>query len=561
MESTGLSFLTPISLWEDFTLETNLQPNKVNEVRYDKITYSEYYFSGRQVEKGKRVRIFGVMATPDNMKNHGAILYVPNVSESLNFEMITEYAKMGYIVLAVDLCGKTDNPEINCTDYPEKVAYANYAMRGNHMDMVEGTAKETCWYEWVCASRYALSFLLSNKNIRHVGVVGLKEGANVAWTLCAIDSRIDCSVMLFGAGWSAYRGKFKYDEVSDIVLDEERRKFIAAVDAHAYAKWVTCPVLYQTSTNNDRFDFDRSFNTLSRLPIKTPCSYNCAPAFNEYLDTACKKNVELFFKKHLEGKNIKFPPPSKLAIKQEDKLFKIEVDCEDKEEVIGCNVYFNEGVVDPSLRNWNPCEPIDGEPFKFEYYLSGNTTKYFAFAVVKYKSGVTVTSVFTCKDALPTVNKRSSIIYSSKDGLEGITFYDKNATIDNSIYVDPKQFLTLVKGPNDITGAYSHCGLITYKFGEPGCEIDQNTIIKLDVFANEFCNLRLILMQKCPEEGIVEYVFSSEFKANKNLWQNLSVCVTEFKSADGRSIKDFDGLYALRIEGDGKYVVNNILLI
>ncbi|MBR2337622.1 MAG: hypothetical protein IKA61_06735, partial [Clostridia bacterium] len=153
---------------------------------------------------------------------------------------------------------------------------------------------------------------------------------------------------------------------------------------------------------------------------------------------------------------------------------------------------------------------------------------------------------------------RSGIVYTSKDGLDGIAFYDKNATRE-SIFAGPEQFIKLVKGAGDIYGAYSECGLISYKFGEPGCRVDSNSIIKLDVFTKEFCNLKLIFMQKMGGE-VVEYTYSTDFKASAG-WKNLVVKVSDFKTADGMGIKNFDGLYALRLEGDGKFAVNNILLI
>ena len=75
------SILTKNTLWADFDVSKSLQPSKINEVRYDGITYAEYFFSGRDVN-GERVRIFGMLATPDDVKSYNAILYLPDVSES-----------------------------------------------------------------------------------------------------------------------------------------------------------------------------------------------------------------------------------------------------------------------------------------------------------------------------------------------------------------------------------------------------------------------------------------------------------------------------------------------
>lgn len=559
-QTTTPQFYTTKTLWAGFVPDKNLQPNKVNEVRYDKITYSEYFFSGRAVNGSERVRIFGVYATPDDKKAYNAILYIPDVSESPNFEMITEYVRMGYAVLAVDLCGKTESKGY-CTVYPESISYANYQSRGNRMETVEESAKETSWYEWVCVCRNALNFLFSQSKVKSVGVIGVKDGSNLAWILAANDNRIRCSVMMFGAGWQAYRGHFLHDDSSaKIALSDEKRRFIAALDAHAYAPYVHCPVLYLTATNNERFDLDRGYETICRIPEGVDRFYNCAPGFSEYLDTYCQKDVELFLKKYLDGRNIYMPKQPKIEYLQNERQFSLNVQCDGNSEVVEIKVFCNEGVYDPAVRNWMPCENIsDIGPNAFEYYLNGETTKIFFFAVVKYKSGITVASKVYSADVNKITSNRSAIIYSSKDGLEGIAFNDKNATKEKSIFVDQRKFITLGKGAEDIYGAYSQCGLISYRFGEPGCTIDEHSIIKLDVFASEFCIFRLAFLQKSPS-GAVEYHFSTELKAS-NVWKNLSIDISDFKTADGLSIKDYSQVYAMRIDGDGKFLVNNILLI
>ena len=75
MSENNSPILTPRTLWSDFKGDSPLKSIKINEVRYDKITYEEYYFSGREVG-GERVRIFGVYATPDEKEKYSALLYI-----------------------------------------------------------------------------------------------------------------------------------------------------------------------------------------------------------------------------------------------------------------------------------------------------------------------------------------------------------------------------------------------------------------------------------------------------------------------------------------------------
>ncbi|MBR1868315.1 MAG: dienelactone hydrolase family protein [Clostridia bacterium] len=557
----GSSFLTPVSLWKDFDNSQPLQPSKISEVKYDNFVYAEYYFSGRKTESGK-VRIYSIFVTPDDGGNGNFILYVPQIAEKMSYQSVNEYVKLGYSVLAVDIYGKREGAE-NFTVYPEDIYYANYDYRGRRMDFVDENARKTCWYEWVAVCKYGLAFLRSMDASAKIGVVGVKVGADIAWQLAATEDKLDCAVMMFGAGWNAYLGIPKYSD-RDIIMDEERRRYIAAVDAHAYAQYVKCPVLFLTSTNSQAFDFDRANDTLSRISDGIPCVFNFAPTYNVFLDGYCKTDSELFLGKYLRGDDVDFPEKPTLDSFQDGNYIKFELNFDKPSEVKECKVFVNEGVIEPALRNWMRCDQKDDGDIKkgkltFEYVVGGNPKIFFAFAVVRYKDGSSLSSKLICKKTDGVIPKRANLLYSSLNGLDGITFYDINADGKKDVFVQTDDFIRLVKGAENIYGAYSKYGLISFKFNEPGCKLDENSIVKLDVFASEFCVLKLILMTK-TDGGTKEFSYSQEISAGAS-WRNLTVFISDFKSDEGMIVRDFDSIYALRIESEGKYAVNNILLI
>ncbi len=554
------AFLTPVSLWEGFDATQPTKANMLSEIRYDSVIHREYFFSGRTVGN-ERVRIFGTYFTPDDGKSHDSVLYIPDVTAKMNYEQVLDYVKCGFNVLMVDMYGKRDGAD-NYTVYPESVSYANYETRGRSMDFVDRSARETCWYEWVAVARYAVTFLKElSPSASKIGLIGVKNGANIGWQTAAVDDRIGCAVFMFGAGWSAYRGMPKFSE-RDFEMNEERRKFIAAVDAHAYAQYVSCPVLFLTSTNSENFDFDRSLDTLSRLGTDVKYSFNFAPSFNEYLDEYCKRDSELFLLKEFGKSNVVFPTTPEVAIEKDGNYLSIKLKYSTEAKVEDAKVYINEGVMNSALRNWNFCnfvgDAAEGEK-DFEYVVSGSTQNVFAFAVVRYKNGVTVSSKLAYKKTDGKSSKKSNLVYSSRDGLDGITFYDKNAEGVKGIFVDEGRFIELVKGANGISGAYSHCGLISYKFSEPSCKVDENSILKMDFYSSEFCVVRLVFMVN-TSAGVKEFLYSFDLKSG-GFWQNVTVKTGDFKSIEGMSIRDFGSIFALRIESDGKYAVNNILII
>ncbi|MBQ7642668.1 MAG: dienelactone hydrolase family protein, partial [Clostridia bacterium] len=463
--------LTPISLWSDFDNGQPLQISKISEVRYDNVVYSEMYFSGRKTAEG-RVRIYGVYVTPDDGESRSAILYIPEITERMNYDSIIRYAKMGYSVLAVDLYGKRAEGD-NYTVYPADIAYANYETCGRRLTHVDDSAKETSWYEWVAVCKYGLQFLRSQADIDKIGVIGVKDGAEAAWQLAATETGLACSVMMFGAGWSAYRGIPKYSEKT-IVMDDERRRFIAAVDSHAYAPYAKCPVLYLTATNSETYDFDRANDTLSRVNEDIECVFNFAPAFNFYLDYYCLKDVELFIGRHFGRVKYDFASRPSVGIEQDGNYLTLDLSFGSPEKVKECKVYINEGVVEPSLRNWASCGVKDESGkdqgrISYEYVVSGNPGSVFAFGMVRYKDGSSLSTKLLCKKIEGVEPKRANLVYSSKNGLDEIAFYDKNALGKKDVFVNIDDFIQLEKGADDIFGAYSRYGLISYKFGEPCC--------------------------------------------------------------------------------------------
>ena len=553
-------FLTPVTLWKQFNIDEPLLPSKLSEIRYDKTVYSEYFFSGRSTATG-RVRIYGLYVSQEDNKKRNAILYIPGISEKMSYEYINEYAKLGYSVLAVDVYGKRTGGSENHTVYPDDVSYANYETRGRRMDFADDNAKKTCWYEWVSVCKYALKFLKS-LNVDKIGIVGLKTGADIAWQLAATEDGISLAVMLFGAGWYAYRGIPKYSD-KDLVMDDERRRFVAAVDAHAYAQYVKCPVLYLTSTNNLDFDFDRANDTLARINPEVERYFNYAPALDNYLDEYCKKDEEIFLAKYFGKSKKGLAKAPTVTAEQDGGYISVEVNFAEPEKVVECKVYISEGSLVSAHRNWSSCavkddtDAVNGK-IKFEYVVSGNFEQVFLFASVKYKDGSGLSSKLIRKKTSGIPQKRANLIYSSINGLDGVTFYDKNSE-DNGVFVKTDDCLYLVKGADGIYGAYSPYGLISYKLGEACAKADENSIIKFDLYANEYCKLKLILAL-INDKTVEEYTLVKEIEAGE-VWKNFTVSLGEFKSEEGRTIRDFKKIFALMIESESKYAVNNILLI
>jgi len=119
--------------------------------------------------------------------------------------------------------------------------------------------------------------------------------------------------------------------------------------------------------------------------------------------------------------------------------------------------------------------------------------------------------------------------------------------------------IEMIEGAGGIKGVYSKYGLLSYKFNEHCVILDENSIIKFDIFNVEFCNLNLCLMTK-TDDVVTEYIYNLDVKAG-SIWQNFNINVLDFKSKEGLGIRKFDKIYCFKIESDSKFAVNNIIVI
>ena len=561
--------LTPSAVWKDFKGNLPLKDSKVNEMTYDGISYNEVYFSGREINSS-RVRIYGLYARPNPLPSNrkiGAVLILPDFCDTINLEIVNHFAKMGYAVLMVDYRGNVGE-STNHTIYPSELDYANYGKED--MFVVERTAKETCWYEWSCVAKYALSYLQSRIEVDKIALVGIKQGANVGWQTLYNEDRVACFVSLFGAGWQAYKGLFK-SEGTDIEMNDERYRWLGGVDAHVYAQYCQCPVLYLTATNSPDFDCERGVETISRVKDPTNCSFNYAPRFRNTINKKCVDDIALFLKKYITragslSDRLYFPesPTVFIAIGEDGRNAFVEVGNCDNEKLKNLTVYMSEGIVDPSKRNWCQMNPIKGKTTEaFRYFklpLGGGASFIHAFAVAEYKNGFTVSSRIVVKklqEVLPATS--NNLIYSSRNGADCFTICDELSSSIGKIFFTENIGVELAECANGINGVTSRFGLLNYRIVENRFSPDQRSILKGDVYCEDYTRLKVSVVV-AEKEKHRSYFSVLELKGSK-VWQKFQIEFANLKDDNRMSIKDYDNIVAIKIEAESRFAINNLLLI
>lgn len=561
--------LSPVDLWRDFDRSLPLSDSVLNETVDGSVVYSCVSFYGRQVDLGDRVKIFGVFAynkkfTKKTRKS--AILIIPDVGKSIDYDLINAFVNQGYSVFSPDLYGKRQDGDSNYTVYPDAVSYANYQSVGRHLDYCDGTAKSTAWYEWVAVSMYCVRFLKECRAIEKIGVLGEKDGANVAWQLCGIDrdGDINCFVPLFGAGWRTYRGVYKYSG-KEIAVNDERLRYLAGVDAHAYAQYVRCPVFYMTATNSDKYDCDRAMDTLARIPESILHNLNFSVKYLDCLDVNCKRNVDLFFANHLLGySKAVLPTTPRLNLDVEDGVIKanLGLDFSDVLRVKKLSVYVSADGQNPVFRDWREMKmlkSLEENSKNFVYNVPNNCSFVTAFGLVEYRNGYTVCSPMITKKTVKVDGRKNNLLYSTSDILNGFSFLTPEKTeLCGSFFLcdDPIEY---VEGSDKICGVFSKYGLINLCFNDRTLNLTERNYLVFDANCVADAVLKATLVVE-DDGAIDEFVFATALTGG-DVWQKVLIKLSDFKNEKLLSVKKYDKIVALKLQVNEKCIFNNLLVV
>lgn len=556
------SILSPMLLWKDFKIKYPLQESKTSEEVFDNVIYSDVYFSGREVEDG-RVRIFGVFAKSRALKKtakSAGILILPDARESINLELVNLYVKQGYSVLMVDYRGETAGVD-NYTRYPKSLSYANYERAANSMDSCAINAKKTCWYEWVAVAKYALNFLKSQRDLDSVGVLGIKAGAEIGWQLCATEDSVTCFVPLFCSGGRVYKGYYKNGE-QDLPMNDDRLRFLAGLDASAYAQYLNCPTLFLTAPNSVFSDAERCIDTFSRVPKITPTYFNFSSAYTDVLDFDCKKDVDLFFAKYLLSFKIDFPKEAKLTLNVEGGVAVVTVEELDfsvhKPKKV--TTFLAEGVFNPSFRHWKELKIYSEEEGKqvYRHKISSSSSFITAYSVITYRNGLTLSTKIAFRKFTSIAFPKDNLIYSGKYGIPSVSVSSLSKKSVGGIFYNGEKPYS-VKTIAGINGLYCQEGVIFNNFNSDFFRLSEYSLLKFDVFTEKYCRLTVSLIVE-NKGSVGEYSYDVILKPAV-VWKDVLIRLSDFKSAFRRSIEDYSGIRALKIYSDVPFAVNNMLVI
>ena len=554
------NILTPLSLWNDFNDLLDIDAKTVAKKESGTISVERVEFSGRQTDNG-RVIIAAAFAWNTNEPSAETVLVLPDSNDTIDEKVLEYFVSKGYSALMVDYRGQSEGCEFY-TRYPEDIEYANALKCGRHKDFVDDSADKTSWYEWVIVGLYARKYIKERTGSENIAVVGFRDGGEIAWKL-GVAGKFSCIVPICAAGWSAYRGISKYI-TQDPKMDDERYRFIAGIDSQAYAPYVKCPVLLLCSTNDKRFDYDRAYDTFSRInPEFVKDSFISYSMFtNSYIDIKSCENMFIFLDKNLGKREITLPKPAEILVEADEQQNLVaKVILEDVEGLEECVMYLSEDCLNSSLREWNICpvkEKVSDAERLFYLNIYEKASTIFALCHAKYDNGFTVWSkiiVRKLNGKFRNMVKKNRVLYANAYGLEGFYLSDtKNYTVGGLLINDENCLTKLVEKARGIKGLYSPCGLTSFRLNNPVYAPNTGNVLSVDVFCDKSENVNIIFTDcETGEE------FSAIFSTVGGVWQKIIAESKVFKNANGVSLDTFEKELKLTINSLSPFAINNFI--
>lgn len=551
------NILTPLSLWKNFddSLPTDAQTLSVKADGGVKTEYMNFY--GRDTGAG-RVKIYAAFMSDASAPSDDVVMLIPDSSGSIDEALMKFLVGHGYSVLMADYRGKWECE--NYTVYPENVSYANLITCGRHMDYVDEDAFKTSWYEWVAVERYAYKYLKERGGVGKIGVVGIRDGGEIAWKLAA-SVELACCVTVCAAGWKTYSGYCKFGS-QEPVLDEERYRFIAGIDSQAYAPFVKCPMLMLCSTNDERFDYDRAYDTYSRInenfASESVISYSVH--CNGCIDVQGTKDMFLFLDKFVRDRQVFLPKPAVITViadEEQNLVARAEFDEHGVPEEYG--MFMAEDCIDPVMREWTPAPYKKGEGHIRDFYLNiyEKTTVVFAFCYARYTNGFTVWSRMAVRKVsgkFKNMKKKCRVIYTAKSGVDSFSIADRSFALNGVFLTSDVVLPQVVEKADGLKGAYSVCGLLTYRLNNPCYAPEADSILKLDVICDNPADIIF---------GMQDIKTGEKFTFVQNvaggIWQRVLLECKDFKNEQGMHLSSFNKNLKFTIICGEQYAVNNVM--
>lgn len=546
-----MDILNSKTLWENY--DPTVEPLEVNvfkTVEQDGLIVKRLYFTGRAVNETQKTRIYATVCYKNTKPAKQSVLFVGDYKKPVNLAELEQLARKGFIAMAIDLAGRTDDGMY--TVYPDVLSYCNAA---DAVDMFEvtTTAKETKMYEYALSCRRAITYLMSEEKIKGVSLLTMGRGTFVGVIVMGVDDRLDRGAVLFGA----LSCKFPEDEYADemdtsdaeslkrhLDYDIRRQSWNLALAPQTYAMQIKIPVYIINSANSNFVDIEQVNKTNARL--NRDCRFLTIPTSIDYITDKYFGGLVRW----LKGAQVPVQQPL-TSVVDENGDYCIMV--QTSGSINRTSVWY---CCNPTGRAkyWRIAKLVrDGEYYVAKLDLYDKQNDIIAFCVSD-RDVATATPLFYDKATAARPKIVNKNIFSGR-GSQQLIRLDKT---DRRMNVQLEQ--QLAEGYLGIVGAKGRAHA-TFAICDATLRKNAALTLGLDIC----CSVK----QKLTVTAVCRFGTSDaeHFCQTLNLdgsgkWQRITIERENFRRVgDGKQISDYDRIDMIVMEADEEFIINNVFLV
>lgn len=550
-----LQFLTPTLVWEGFNPKKDpLETSTVFSKEKDNVVTTGTFFTSENCADGKVRAFVNISYDKRWLDPRPAVLIISSHShfEDAHY-LATDFISSGCVVCFLDFNGSFDGDY--ATSFPSSLETSSYPECNLHLDHIEGSAKNSPWFQWSKIVRRAITLLEEHPLIDadRIGVLGISKGAQIAWQVAGMDSRVSALVAINGGGYLWRSGAHRFT-MGNVPTNDEERAFSTGVGAETYARLVNCPTCYVVATNNTYADVDRAEALISLVPA-TAKTLMISRGTDDQITSSVYQSLKKWLKRNLTHDAEPVQMPSLSFNEVDGSLYLV---LSGDRPFTDQQISISYGEPDPTQRFWTTLE--DGQKtgenkYAYKVPVYNDEELITAFASVSMENvvelscspviGMIPSKIGVKEDSTPIGDDR--IIYTGNMGL------GRFSSESDSVILDDNN-LSAEIGPFNIKGISVKSGrLIMYRSTREQFSSQRDAVLQFDAYSAEKKSVLFSV-----------HVEDETYTATINLnggecWQKISLSTADFKNQYGKHLALFADGKKFTFEQCEKVLFNNFL--
>ena len=550
-----LQFLTPTLVWEGFNPKKDpLETSTIFSKENNNVVSTGTFFTAENCADGKVRAFINICYDKRWLDPRPAVLVLASHSHIKDAEaLISDFIDSGCVVCTLDFNGSFGG-DFN-TAFPTSLAHCSYPECNLHLNHIDGSAKNSPWFLWSKIARRAITLIEEHPLIdpERIGLIGIGKGAQFAWQVAGMDSRVSSLVAINGGGYLWRSGAHRFT-MGTVPTTDEERAFSTGVGAETYARLVNWPTCYVVASNNQYADIDRAEALIALVPAQTK-TLMISRGTDEQITSNVYQSLKKWLKRNLTHDSLPVAMPS-LAFNAIDGCLYLVLSGE--QTFTEQQIAISYGEPDPTQRFWTTLE--DGQKtgeneyaYKVPVYNADELITAFAsvsmenmvelscspvIGIVPSKLGVKANTVSVGDDR---------IIYTGNMGL------GRFSSESNGVILDEKNLSTEI-GPFNIKGISVKSGrLIMYRSTREQFSSQRDAVLQFDAYSKEKKTVLFSVHVNDEKHTAVINLNGGE------CWQKISLSTADFKNQYGKHLSLFADGKKFSFEQCENVIFNNFL--